>query len=120
MLHVVQLVLPLYLHERETAPADHLHAIVKAELTRHFGRCTAHHRCPAGGRWQEGGQGLRDEMVIYEVMAHGLDAAWWDRYQEVLETRFCQIEVTIRVLPLMSMVEAQGEVTEVTEVKRGK
>lgn len=104
MLHVIQLMLPLYLHERETAPADHLHAMVKAELTRHFGRCNAHHRRHAGGRWHEGGQGLRDEMVIYEVMSHWLDAAWWDWYQEVIETRFRQIDVTIRVLPMVSMV----------------
>lgn len=100
MLHVIQLVLPLYTHDQPSAPADDLHAMVKAELTRHFGRCSAHTRSPAGGRWVEGDLGHRDEIVIYEVMSHLLDAQWWDWYQRALEARFHQREVLIRTLPL--------------------
>lgn len=103
MLHVIQLLLPLYLRDQPTAPADVLHAIVKAELTRYYGRCQAHTRSPCGGRWIEGRLGRHDEIVIYEVMAHWLDDRWWDWYREVLETRFHQEEVIIRALPLMTL-----------------
>lgn len=103
MLHVIQLLLPLYIRDQPTTPADVLHAIVKAELTRHFGRCMAHTRSPSGGRWLAGRLGRRDEVVIYEVMSHWLDARWWDWYLEVLETRFREDEVIIRALPLMSL-----------------
>lgn len=103
MPHVIQLLLPLYIRNQPMKPADNLHAIVKAELTRHYGRCNAHTRSPSGGRWLEGRLGRRDEIVIYEVMCHLLDDPWWGWYQEVLEARFRPEEVIIRALPLMSM-----------------
>lgn len=102
-MHMIQLLLPLYTRDQPMTPADVLHAMVKAELTRYFGRCEAHTRSPAGGRWLEEGLGRRDEIVIYEVMARLLDARWWNWYQEVLETRFRQQQVIIRVLPLIHL-----------------
>lgn len=103
MLHVIQLLLPLYIHDQPKAPADVLHAIVKAELTRHFGRCIAHTRSHSGGRWVPGRLGRPDEIVIYEVMSLRLDDRWWEWYRGVLETRFHQDEVVIRALPLVGM-----------------
>lgn len=103
MLHVIQLLLPLYTQDQPTTPADLLHAMVKTELTRYFGRCITHTRSPSGGLWLAGPLGRRDEVVIYEVMPRLLDAQWWDWYQEVLEARFHQKEVIIRALPLMSL-----------------
>ncbi|WP_395748893.1 hypothetical protein [Prosthecobacter sp.] len=101
MVHFIQLVLPLYQSEQEPAPADTLHAIVKAELTRHFGRCDAHTRTPDQGRWTEGGKGLRQDLVIYEVMSMLIDEQWWEWYQQVLEERFRRVEVVIRTLPMI-------------------
>ncbi len=103
MLHVIQLLLPLYTHDQPTTPADLLHAIVQAELTRYFGRCNSHTRSHSGGRWLAGRLGRRDEIVIYEVMPRLLDTEWWSWYQEVLEARFHQQEVIIRALPLMGL-----------------
>lgn len=103
MLHVIQLLLPLYVSEQPMTPADNLHAIIKAELTRHFGRCNTYTRSPCGGRWLAGRLGKRDEIIIHEVMCRLLDAQWWDWYQEVLEARFRHQSVVIRALPLMSM-----------------
>jgi len=103
MLHVIQLLLPLYIVDQPMMPADNLHAIIKAELTRYYGRCNTHTRSPSGGRWLEGHMGTRDEIVIYEVICRLLDAQWWDWYQEVLESRFRHQEVIIRALPLMSL-----------------
>lgn len=100
MVHVIQLLLPLYTGDQPMTPADNLHAMVKAELTRHFGRCNAHTRSPAGGRWLAGDLGMRDAIVIYEVMSHLLDEEWWNWYQQALVARFSYEEVIIRTLPL--------------------
>ena len=97
MLHVIQLVLPRYDEAQPTATADDRHAMVKAELTRHFGGVTAHTRSPDEGRWQACGQGKRNAIVIYEVMSQMLDAQWWNWYRRALEARFRQVEVLIRV-----------------------
>lgn len=99
MIYVIQLVLPLY--ENDQQPADILHSIVKAELTRHFGRCAAHTRSPAEGRWMADGRRMRSDMVIYEVISRMHDDEWWLWYQQVLQSRFHKIEVTIRTLPLI-------------------
>jgi hypothetical protein len=102
MVHFIQLVLPLCCpNEKPDAPADTLHAIVKAELTRHFGRCDAHTRTPDHGRWTEGAQDGLHAMVIYEVMSRLLDDEWWDWYQKVLEERFRKVQVIIRTLPMI-------------------
>ena len=103
MLHVIQLVLPLYDEAQPTETANDRHAMVKAELTRHFGGVTTHTRSPEEGRWQAGGQGKRNDMVIYEVISQLLDAQWWNWYQKALEARFRQVEVLIRALPMICL-----------------
>ncbi|WP_395740927.1 hypothetical protein [Prosthecobacter sp.] len=99
MVHFIQLVLPLCPNDQQPTPDKTLHAIVKAELTRHFGRCDAHTRTPADGRWTEGGQGRHQDLVIYEVMSRLIDDQWWEWYQEVLEKRFRRVQVIVRTLP---------------------
>ncbi|OYW20898.1 MAG: hypothetical protein B7Z55_06530 [Planctomycetales bacterium 12-60-4] len=61
MLHVIQLVLPLYDEAQPMATADERHAMVKAELTRHFGGVTTHTRSPEEGRWRAGGRAGKTE-----------------------------------------------------------
>lgn len=100
MLHVIQLVLPLYDEAEPMATADDRHAMVKAELTRHFGGVTTHTRAPEEGRWEAVVQGKRNAIVIYEVMSQMLDAQWWNWYQRALEARFRQVDVLIRALPI--------------------
>lgn len=103
MVHVIQLVLPLYDEAAAATPADHRHDIVKAELTRHFGAVMTYTRSLCEGRWQKGGHGNRNAMVIYEVMSQLMDAQWWNWYQKALKARFRQVEVLIRELPLICL-----------------
>ena len=41
--------------------------------------------------------GIRDEIVVYEVMCETVDRAWWSNYRATLERRFRQDELVIRV-----------------------
>ena len=67
------------------------------ELTDRFGGVTAYTRAPAAGLWEEpSGERVRDDVVVYEVMADDIDEAWWAALRTRLEARFQQDELVIR------------------------
>ncbi len=95
-MYLVHILLPLNDNHGRQHPKA-LFRAVAAELTERFGGLTAHTRAPAEGLWKEGAAGTsRDEIVIYEVMAEGLDEAWWRQYRRGLEERFRQEQVVVR------------------------
>ncbi|WP_439626255.1 hypothetical protein [Gemmata sp.] len=95
-MHLVHILLPL--SDNAGKPLGRtLFRTVADELTEKFGGMTAHTRAPAEGLWKEGAGGAsKDEIVIYEVMAEGLDEAWWAKYRKKLERRFKQERVIVR------------------------
>jgi hypothetical protein len=101
-MHLIQILLPLYDNEGQ-ALSGSLHAEVKSELTEKFGGLTAYVRSPAEGRWKASTTEVRDEIVIYEVMADSLDKDWWKDCRERLETLFLQDEIIVRALPMRSL-----------------
>lgn len=95
-MHLIHLLLPLYDNDCEPLPKA-LFAEVRNELMQQFGGLTAHTRAPANGLWQDDdNHAVRDDLVIYEVMAPELDRTWWRTYRASLETRFRQDKVLIR------------------------
>jgi hypothetical protein len=96
---LIQILLPV--RDNEGVPfGRELHDAVRRELTDAFGGVTAYMRAPAAGLWDEGSEVVRDDIVIYEVMAESLDDRWWRDYRASLERRFRQDEVVIRALPM--------------------
>src|SRR5438045_7514261 len=95
-MYLIHILLPL--SDNEGRPyGRELFRAVADELTERFGGLTAHTRAPAEGLWKDGPSGRsKDEIVIYEVMAHRLDKAWWREYRRGLEGRFRQEEVIDR------------------------
>ena len=74
-----------------------LFTALRRDLTERFGGVTVHARGPAEGFW-DGEEGhARDDIVIFEVMAEDLDAAWWRERRQRLEEEFRQDEVVVRV-----------------------
>jgi hypothetical protein len=67
-------------------------------LTERFGGVTVYARSPAHGLWQEGGQKVADDIVVFEVMADTLDSPWWRDYRRRLENQFRQREIVIRAM----------------------
>jgi hypothetical protein len=101
MRHVVQLLLPLYDNAGAALPHA-LFATVRQELVERFGGLTAYTRAPAKGLWQEdGGDTVRDDIVVYEVMVDALDEPWWQRYRADLEQRFAQQSLVVRASPVI-------------------
>ena len=101
MTHLVQILLPLYDNAGAALPPERYER-VRAELVERFGGITAYTRAPAKGLWQEGsGATLRDDIVVYEVMADDLDHAWWRDYRRALEARFAQQSLVVRASPIV-------------------
>jgi hypothetical protein len=93
---LIQLLLPLYSPEGEIFPASYFSGIREA-LTARFGGITTYARSPATGLWKENeAKTVRDELVIYEVLAPEVDRHWWRTYKQDLEKTFRQQEILIR------------------------
>lgn len=101
-MHLIQLLLPAF--DNDGKPfAGELYARVRTELVAHFGGLTVYSRAPAKGLWAdaEGLAGVvRDDIVVYEVMAKALDRPWWTAYRQTLERAFAQESLVVRALPV--------------------
>ena len=96
-MHLVQILLPLYDNAQQPLPRQ-VYQQVRDELTERFGGLTAFTRAPAVGLWKDDElRTSRDEIVIYEIMTETLDTAWWGEYRRLLESRFRQELVVVRV-----------------------
>jgi hypothetical protein len=95
--HLVQLLLPLYDNDGTPQPRANF-ADTRRELIDRFGGLTAYTRAPASGVWEEadGGDHVRDDLVVYEVMAEALDPEWWAGFRRTLEHRFRQERLVVR------------------------
>ena len=95
-LKLISILLPLYDDAGHPQPKDRFHQTEK-ELLERFGGVTLYLRAPARGRWKSpDGSVDRDEIVICEVMAEGLDRIWWKDYRGRLAQRFDQKEMIVR------------------------
>jgi hypothetical protein len=94
-MYLIQILLPLFDNDGKHFDAS-LYADVRRELSGRFGGLTAFSRAPAEGLWQDEGQTKHDDIIIMEVMAEGVDPAWWRAYRKGLEARFRQDVIVIR------------------------
>lgn len=95
-MHLVQLLLPLCDNDGHPFPQS-MYLQVRDELTEQFGGITTYVRSPAEGLWKEGKcSTVRDEIVIYEVMATELNREWWEEFRERLERIFRQESLIVR------------------------
>lgn len=95
-MYLIQLLLPLCDNEGHPFPQS-MYLQVRDELTEHFGGITTYVRSPAEGLWKEGNNSaVRDEIVIYEVMAKELSHEWWKKFREQMESHFRQESIIVR------------------------
>jgi hypothetical protein len=89
---LVQLFLPARTPQGATFPKP-----VFDELAQRFGGVTAYLRAPALGLWEnDDGECVRDEVLLFEVVADALEREWWGDYRRLLEKRFGQDEILVR------------------------
>lgn len=97
---LVQILLPLSDNEGNRFPRA-VFDEVRSELTDRFGGVTAFTRAPATGLWAESaGDVVRDDIVVYEVMAERPEPAWWAAFRTRLEQRLRQDEIVIRAMEI--------------------
>jgi hypothetical protein len=93
---LVQILLPLYDNNGARFSGD-LFQSVRSELANAFEGVTVYSRAPAEGLWKGDESSVcRDDLILFEVMAEHLDAAWWQHYRKQLESRFRQRQIVIR------------------------
>jgi hypothetical protein len=94
--YLVQLLLPIRDESGRPFPREQYDGLAH-ELTDRFGGVTAYTRAPAAGLWEEdSGRKVRDDVIIYEVMAAELDESWWKAMRNRLEKLFQQDELVVR------------------------
>ncbi|MBC7913706.1 MAG: hypothetical protein H7Y07_06245 [Pyrinomonadaceae bacterium] len=92
----IQIFLPLY-NENGEAFSKHYYSSLKEDLTDKFGGITIYTRSPAIGFWKENETKIvKDEIIIYEIMAESVDKDWWQRCRNGLEKLFRQDQIIIR------------------------
>jgi hypothetical protein len=92
---LIQIYLPLY-DPAGLALPESLFQEVANVLTERFGGLTKYTRSPAEGLWKEDEQKtVKDDILIYEVLAPNLDESFWQDYKEKLKTQFKQEELLI-------------------------
>jgi hypothetical protein len=95
-MHSVQLLLPLFNQENDPFPHGYF-SDLKNQLTEKFGGITAYTRSPATGFWKENDdKTVKDDIIIYEVMAPEMDKEWWHNLRKRLEKLFRQDVIVIR------------------------
>ena len=99
-MYLVQVLLPLA--DNRGRRISHAAFIrVKNELSERYGGVTAYVQSPAEGQWFDRGRKVRDQVITVEVMTPKADRRWWKAYKTLLEARFRQREVVVR----MHMIE---------------
>jgi hypothetical protein len=98
-MYLIQILLPV--RDNRGQPFPHaFYEDVRQEMTRRFGGVTAYLRSPAEGAFEGmGGEVMRDDIVIVEVMCEALDRPWWSAYRASLTELFEQQELVVRALP---------------------
>lgn len=95
-MHLIQILLPLYDKEQNLFPAAYF-TVIRQELTDKFGGITTYSRAPATGLWKENREKtVKDDIIIYEVMAEAVERDWWQEYKEKLKHKLQQDEIMIR------------------------
>lgn len=94
-MYLIQILLPTRDNEGQ-AFGGHHYQEVRSTLADHFGGVTTYMRAPATGIWQEDGEEMRDEIVIFEVMTDRLEREYWRLYRLELQQLFRQDLIVVR------------------------
>jgi hypothetical protein len=94
-MHLIQILLPLADNNGKTFGREFFHE-VRNDLAEHFGGVTTYMRAPATGLWEENGEKVKDDVVIFEVMVDRLEREFWRLYRLELQQMFRQDVIVIR------------------------
>ena len=96
-MYLIQILVPTRDNEGKSFDAQ-MFQEVRNDLAHHFGGVTAYTRAPATGIWADGGEFVKDELVIFEVMVDRLEREFWRLYRLELQEQFRQDVIIVRSL----------------------
>jgi hypothetical protein len=97
---LIQILIPVYDNKGKIFPETY-HSAVSKELLQKFKGLTAFVRSPATGLWKpKFKKTIRDDLILYEVIASKIERKWWKNYSQILKDRFSQNEILIRTSQL--------------------
>jgi|SRR5687767_13535607 hypothetical protein len=94
-MYLIQILLPLKGNDGTVFPRR-VFDEVRTDLADHFGGVTTYMRAPATGVWEDEGELVKDEIVIFEVMVERLEREFWRLYRLELQETFKQDVIVIR------------------------
>jgi hypothetical protein len=94
-MHLIQILLPTRDNDGN-AFGKKIFNEVRTDLADHFGGVTAYLRAPATGLWEDDGELVKDEIVIFEVMVDRLEREFWRLYRLELQEMFKQDVIVVR------------------------
>lgn len=94
-MNLVQMLLPLRDNNGEPFSKS-LFDEVRNDLADHFGGVTAYMRAPATGVWEDDGEKVKDDIVIFEVMVNRIEREFWRLYRLELQEKFAQDVIVVR------------------------
>lgn len=94
---LLQLFIPLNDNSGNPYPPGHF-SVLRKELLEKFGGVTIFRRQPVEGFWEQddGNKVLKDDLIVYEVIADGIDDMYWKGLKARLEKILRQKELLIR------------------------
>ena len=94
-MHLIQMLLPL--HDNRGEPFNGaLYEEIRQDLADNFGGVTTYMRAPASGLWEDQGEKVKDDVVIFEVMVDRLEREFWRLYRLELQEKFKQDVLVMR------------------------
>ena len=94
-MNLVQILLPIRNNEGQPFGKS-LFDEVRTDLADHFGGVTAYMRAPATGIWEDNGEQVKDDVVIFEVMVDHIEREFWRLYRLELQEKFEQDVIVVR------------------------
>ena len=94
-MNLVQILLPIRNNEGQPFGKP-LFDEVRTDLADHFGGVTAYMRAPATGIWEDNGEQVKDDVVIFEVMVDHIEREFWRLYRLELQEKFEQDVIVVR------------------------
>ena len=97
---LIQVFIPLYDNQGILFPKKFFNTL-QSELSDRYGGLTVYQQMPATGLWKEEGEPvMKDDLVIYEVMADEVDTTYWSTFKTIWKDKFRQEELLIRSMDI--------------------
>ena len=102
-MYLIQILIPLADNQGKKFSSEKF-SLLKKLLIKEFSGLTIFSQSPAEGLWEKTSDNvLKDQIVIFEVMAETKNIKWWQDFRILLEEEFEQESVVIRIFQIESI-----------------